>query len=109
MANRTQGVFDFLACDPLFQRQVREERVVAAVKEALTARLRDEAERILRDVLTERLEETVGRVVSEAVQRSTTGIQQRLHDISELVQLLADARLGEQDDADWWKRGPEDE
>ena len=100
-----QQVFPFLADDPLYRREVREERIVRDVTEALYARLRKETDAILREVLTERLEAAVTEAVSSAVQRTFTDIEGRLDDLTEFMQLLVDARFPEDDAADWWKNG----
>lgn len=99
-----QRVFPFLADDPLFRREIREERVVRDVTEALQARLSKDAEKILRDVLSERLEATVISAVTEAIRASLANLEARQEDLAEFARLVAELRFPSNDPADWWKQ-----
>ena len=99
-----QAVFPFLAEDPLYRREVREERIVQDVTDALQARLSQEAEMILREVLTERLEAFVRSAVSEAIRSSLAHFEDRLDDLCDFARLVADLRFPSDDSADWWKQ-----
>ena len=104
-----QLVFPFLAEDPLYQRQVREERIVTGVTQALEARLSREAEAILKEVLTERLDETVVAVTQQAVRQALNSIQSRLDELTGFAWLVAGRFENLQDPADWWKRRTDEE
>jgi hypothetical protein len=103
-----QQVFPFLAEDPLYRREVREERIVRDVTNALQARLRKEADSVLREVVAEKLEAAVTEAVSSAVNRTFNGIEARLDDLTEFMKLLIHVRFPEDDPADWWKNSSDE-
>ncbi len=107
--NLSQQVFPFLADDPLFRREVREERIVNEVTEALQARMSRQIDAILHEILSERLEAVVMEAVSTAVRNAMSDVNARLTDLTEFAQLLADLRFPSDDSADWWKHGGDEE
>lgn len=109
MSNKPrQQVFPFLADDPFYRREVREQQIVADVTEALLPVLRESMTELAcdlaRNVFKEQLESMIAAAVKEATKGVVADVRGELCDIIEsLVVRLKD----DSDPADWWKKGTE--
>ena len=106
-----QMVLPFLADDPLYLREIREERVVAEVKSALEPVLRDCMVNILHDMAQTGFKERLEALVADAVKDSVDDIQAMFSDIRFLLQELLLRCADCHAPADWWKRNvqPDDD
>ena len=100
-----QKVLPFLADDPLYLREIREEKVTADLKAALEPILRQRMLTILDDMAQAEFKEKLDGLVADAVKDSVAEIQAMFSDIRRLlIDLLVRCRDCH-DPADWWKRG----
>ena len=98
-------VFPFLADDPLYLRQVREERIISEVREALEPVLYERMTEIISDMAEAGFREKLESIVRGAVEHIEKETHAMFSDIRlmlfELLHHFADSH----DPADWWKRG----
>ena len=105
--SHNKKVFPFLLDDPLCVRQVREERIVSEVKEALEPVLRKQMIQIISDMAEVGFREKLESIVRGAVERSEKEIQATFSDIRLMLFELLQHFVDSHDPADWWKRGTE--
>ena len=104
-----QMVFPFLAEDPLYLREIREERIAADVKTALEPVLRQRMVEILDNMARAGFKEKLDTLVADAVKSSTSEMQAMFSDIRSLLIDLAVRCRDCHDPADWWKNGMDPE
>ena len=105
--NPHQKVLPFLADDPLYLRQMREEKIVSEVKEALAPVLREKMVQIISDTAEAGFKEKLDALVAHALKHAVADIHGMFSDIRLLLQNLLLRIADSHDPADWWKRGAE--
>lgn len=107
--NLHQKVLPFLADDPLYVCQVREERIVSEVREALEPVLQKKITQIIFDMAEAGFSEKLDALVAHALKHAVADIHGMFFDIRLLLQDLLLRIADSHDPADWWKRVEPDE
>ena len=102
-----QTVLPFLADDPLYLREIREERIAADMKAALEPVLRQRLVAILDDMAQTEFKEKLDALVADAAKESVAEIHAMFSDIRGLLIDLVVRCRDCHDPADWWKHGTE--
>jgi len=102
-----QMVFPFLQDDPLCLRQVREERIVSEVEEALKPVLYERMTEIISDMAETGFREKLESIVRGAVEHTEKETHAMFSDIRLMLVELLHHFADSHDPADWWKRGLE--
>ena len=106
-SNDQQQVFPFLADDPLYRREIREEKIVSQLSTALQPVLRHRMTDIIHDMAKAGFKEKLDVLVADAIKGAMQDCQAKFHDIRLFLELLALRCPDCHDPADWWKRDAE--